>query len=61
MSQGSNTEQQLTSPAVGLRAERDTIDPLVAQWLQELVRVALAIAARDNSHQESTDGSAVET
>lgn len=57
----SDTEERLTSAAVGSRIERDKIDPLVDQWLQELVRVALAIAARDGAHQEGTDGSTIET
>ena len=59
--QSSDTKERLTSTAVGSRDDRDKIDPLVEQWLQGLVKVALAIAARNSDHKGGADGSKNET
>jgi hypothetical protein len=39
----------------------DKIDPIVDQWLQQLVKVAVAIAARENGETEGKDGESINT
>jgi hypothetical protein len=39
----------------------DKIDPVVDQWLQQLVKVAVAIAARENGETEGEDGESINT
>ena len=54
-------EEGLTSSDGDPRYEGDKMDPIIDQWLQELVRVALAIAARDDDDEERADGNAIQT
>ena len=39
----------------------DTIDPIVDHWLRELVRVAVAIVAREQSETGGGNGSSINT
>ena len=57
VSQGSDMKEPLTSPLAASGDERGRIDPLVDEWLLQLVKIAIAIAAREKGCQEDSDAS----